>query len=71
MVALAETYAGAWFDGHLSILRFTTGWKAAFGTIDPEQDRGYLVALRTAPSPEEACRDLLLRERLLTWEAVA
>jgi hypothetical protein len=64
---LAEYYARERHDGHLTILRFTTGWKAVFDTPDIEdEDRGYIFAMRTAPTPEEACRDLLFRERLLT-----
>lgn len=28
------------FDGHFTILSFTTGWKAAFGTVDVDTGNG-------------------------------
>ena len=30
-----ETVAGAYYDGHCSIFRFTRGWKAFLGTVTP------------------------------------
>jgi hypothetical protein len=32
--SLAEKCAVERYDGHLMLLRFTTGWKACFGTVD-------------------------------------
>lgn len=35
---LAEEIAVAKFDGHITIMRFTTGWKVMFYTPDMTQD---------------------------------
>lgn len=45
---LAQTIADFHFYGHLTILRFTTGWKAMFGTPEMlatviEENTGYKV----------------------------
>jgi len=62
-VAVAERLARECYDGHLTILRFTTGWKAVFGTPDMSRGgRSHLSMVDTAPSLEAACLDLLLRE---------
>jgi hypothetical protein len=73
-VELVEQHAKDHHDGHLTILRFTTGWKAAFGTLSDleDRDRGYVWSIRTAPTLQEACLQLLYRERLLTvYEGLA
>lgn len=54
--------------GHLTLMRFTTGWKAVFGTpwLEPSgDDYAYVLTLRTATSVEDACQDLLMRERVI------
>ena len=61
----AEAWAKKYHDGHLSLLRFTTGWKAFFHTQDTSPySEGYkeIWDTKTASSLEEACFDLLKRE---------
>ena len=43
-------------DGHLTIMRFTTGWKACFGTPDLDTGRGrtQVEALKTYKTLSEA-----------------
>lgn len=69
-IGIAEQASELGHAGHLTILRFTTGWKAVFGTYS-EHDRGVVSTFRTCPTAQEACRDLLLRDSYLTWEQVA
>ena len=40
LLALAEKAALATHDGHLTIMRFTTGWKSFLGTPDLDSDHG-------------------------------
>lgn len=48
-------------DGHITILKFTTGWKAAFGTpnIDIGEERGKIAKLKSHPTYESAIKDLI------------
>lgn len=60
----AEALAKERADGHLTIMRFTTGWKAVLGTpdlTDPSQ-RDLLTTMASARSASEACLHLLIRE---------
>jgi len=40
LIAIAERVAGEKYDGHLTLMRFTSGWKVMFGT--PELSCGSL-----------------------------
>lgn len=65
--AMCEQIASDEHDGHLTLLRFTTGWKAMFGTCNPDDsDRGYLWAIKSADTSEEAFKFLLFREQIIT-----
>lgn len=48
-----ETVAKLEFDGHVTIMRFTTGWKGAFGT--PHMDSGELSHRFREKGNETAC----------------
>lgn len=49
-------------DGHVTILRFTTGWKVLFGTPDVSLDgRKHIEAVPIAASFEEGALDALQR----------
>jgi hypothetical protein len=59
----AEALAVERTDGHLTIMRFTTGWKAVLGTPDVTgDDRASIWGLRSSATLEEALSDLLGRE---------
>lgn len=53
-------------DPVVTVIRFTTGWKAMYGLPDDRMGEwaAYQSACRTTPSAEIACRDLIVRERL-------
>lgn len=57
----AITYARIKHDGHLTILRFTTGWKAAYGTpdLDTNVGRKQVEQLKSFPSLEEVLEHLI------------
>jgi hypothetical protein len=48
-------------DGHLTMMRFTTGWKVCLGTPDLRGGEGYeyMARLRSCPTLEAALDDLL------------
>jgi hypothetical protein len=57
---LAEEMAGEVADGHLTLMRFTTGWKAIYGTPNDE-DRDYIWSLRNNTTAAAALDDLVSR----------
>lgn len=70
VVRYAEMIAKRHHDGHLTIMRFTSGWKAVFDTPRFFEGNDYDVVwgLRTAASIEEACADLLRRSgHVVRW----
>lgn len=72
LLALAEAQALQVADGHLTILRFTTGWKVALGTPDLLGGDGYgeLRHMLPYPSLEEALLALLGKPRMANEAAV-
>ena len=72
LIEEAERLAKERYDGHLAIMRFTGGWKCVLGTpqftdgLSLEElimgQRGQIERLEAQPTPEEAIRDLLVRE---------
>ncbi|MCL5770695.1 MAG: hypothetical protein M1479_00255 [Actinobacteria bacterium] len=49
-------------DGHITIMKFTTGWKAAFSTpdLDSGSGREQISKLKKYNTLEEAIKDLLI-----------
>lgn len=49
-------------DGHITIMKFTTGWKVAFSTPDLISGNGYeqIHKLKQYDTLEEAIKDLLI-----------
>jgi hypothetical protein len=49
-------------DGHITVMRFTTGWKVAFSTPDLHSGHGYeqMSKLKQYDTLEEAIKDLLI-----------
>ncbi len=64
LLRTAEKIARKRYHGHLSILRFTTHWKAMFETpdLDTGDGRSEIRALRGYPSLEEALLALIEKE---------
>lgn len=51
-------------DGHFTLMRFTTGWKAVFGTPDVwVEDRAAIFALDIHDTAYGAVVDAIIRER--------
>jgi hypothetical protein len=55
LLNVAVVMADAVSDGHLAILKFTTGWKVTFGTPDRQE----ISELQSFESLTEALTDLL------------
>ena len=67
-IEAAERLARERYDGHLTLMRFTNGWKAVFGTPDIHgAERAEVGALATADSADDACRDLVERVSFGGW----
>lgn len=49
-------------DGHITIMKFTNGWKAAFATpnLDTGQGRKQIIKLKKHDTLEEAIENLLI-----------
>lgn len=49
-------------NGHITIMKFTTGWKVAFSTPDLDSDRGreQISKFKKHATLEEAIKDLLI-----------
>lgn len=52
-------------DGHVSMLKFTTGWKVFFGTpnLDVGEEREKIGKLQSFESLEEALQDLIVSKK--------
>jgi len=58
----AEALARIHHDGHFTIMRFSTGWKAVWDTPNIQQDdREYIAQLKTNDTIQGALLDLLKR----------
>jgi hypothetical protein len=47
LIKIAEAIANEHFSGHLTILKFTTEWKAGFGTITERDEINELIGYST------------------------
>ena len=64
LLAVAEERARARYEGHLTILRFTTHWKAAFGTPDlTGEGQRQVDDLPVHPTLRDALTVLLLNDQ--------
>jgi hypothetical protein len=63
LMDLAEILAAEKADGHLTLMRFTTGWKAFLGTpdLDAGSGRKAVANIRMHRTMKEALLALLLR----------
>ncbi len=72
MIEEAEKLASTRTDGHLSIFRFTTGWKVALGTpiLEPGwPDDDYLWGIPAHPTLAAALLDFLERRHKFPTES--
>lgn len=64
LVSVAEELAKNFSDGHLTVMRFTTGWKCVLGTPCFDSLRGDREIVWHLPSfatPQDALMDLILK----------
>jgi hypothetical protein len=61
LMGWAEHIAQQYADGHLTVFRFTTGWKAVLRTVRLPDEYWALSAIRQSPTLNEALRDLIGR----------
>ena len=64
LLKVSEAIARKKYDGHLTLMKFTTHWKAMFGTPNLDTDgRKDVRKLKAYPSLEEALFYLIVNER--------
>ena len=63
-IRMAEKLARQNYDGHLSILKFTGGWKVLFGTpnVDNGEGREQIRSLPIYPSLEAGLKTIVISE---------
>lgn len=61
LINLAESIANEKTDGHVSMLKFTTGWKVFLGTpnLDIGEEREKIAALKSFSTLENALEDFI------------
>jgi hypothetical protein len=65
-LAVVEQMANGEYDGHFTLMRLTTGWKAVFGTPDIcGENRDEIFSLATHADANEAVADAIARELLV------
>jgi len=66
-LAIAEQMATQKQGGHLTVFRFTTHWKCAFGTpcLDGPEGRGEVLQLKAFPTLKEALLHLIVEEQTI------
>ena len=58
LMGAVESIAKNYFDGHLTLMKFTTHWKAAWGTPDLDSGDGRFQLTKLNPYP--SLRDALI-----------
>lgn len=62
---LLKTYADKYYDGHFTVMKFTTNYRVAFGTIhanDYDQLREGISRMAEGKSLESACLNCIKNE---------
>jgi len=64
LIQTVEEMAKNEADGHVSMLKFTTGWKVFFGSpnLDIGKEREYVANLQSFESLEQALEDLIINK---------
>lgn len=66
LLELLEQIARKYFDGHLSILRFTTNWRVGFGTFQDDEINSMPVGKTFSEAARAAILQFPSRETFLT-----
>lgn len=56
LLSKVEAYANEHYDGHFTLMKFTSGWKACYGTIEDREKIAYMCSGKTK---EEVLQNLL------------
>jgi hypothetical protein len=56
ILSLVSVIAHSFSDGHFTLMKFTTGWRAGFFTIECSED---IEKLSNSGSPEDAIKDAI------------
>lgn len=62
---LLKAYADKYYDGHYTVMKFTTNYRVAFGTIhanDYDELRGEISRMAVGKSLESACANCIKNE---------
>lgn len=59
MIELLTQIANGKYDGHFTLMKFATGWKCCFGTIDSREDIEHMAQGETM---EEAIKQAILNQ---------
>ena len=64
LIQRVEEIAGRETDGHVSMFKFTTGWKVFLGTpnLDIGEERDFIAKLPSFESLEDALKDLIVNK---------
>lgn len=67
LIQIVEEMAKNEADGHVSMLKFTTGWKVFFGTpnLDIGEEREHVANLQSFESLERALQNLIINKTKL------
>ena len=67
LIQVVEEMAKNEADGHVSMLKFTTGWKVFFGTpnLDIGGERKHVANLLSFETLEQALQDLIINKTKL------
>lgn len=62
LIGMAEIVSSRKAGGHLTLMRFTSGWKAMIGTpdLDAGEGRGEVSKLKTYPTLQEALLSIII-----------
>ena len=60
LMKLSIDYANRHYDGHLTIMKFTTNWKVTFGTPN---SRGEIDRMATGKTIEEALFNAMITDQ--------
>ena len=56
LLTKVTAYANEHYDGHFTVMKFTTNWRVCYGTIESRDEIGFM---RSGKTLEEALQNLL------------
>jgi len=59
LIKQVEEVARTRTDGHITLMKFTNGWKAFYGTPDISENRGWIQTIPTSDTAHDAIKALI------------